>query len=62
MGKLKKIASELWADESGQGMLEYVLLVVAIVAVLAVFKGKIRAWFDTTAGGIEGKVGEINSN
>jgi Flp pilus assembly pilin Flp len=61
MGKLKKFASELWADESGQGMLEYVLLVVAIVFVLAIFKKRIGEWFGNTATAIDGKVSEINN-
>jgi Flp pilus assembly pilin Flp len=59
MSKLKSFAKRLWADESAQGMLEYVLLAVAIVTIIALFKGKLTSWFNTSAGQIESKVGEI---
>lgn len=62
MNKLRKFAKDLWSDESGQGMLEYVLLVVAIVAVIAIFKGKIKDWFTSTSDRIGNNVESINSN
>ena len=40
--KIKKIISRLWEDESGQGTLEYALIVVAVVAVVAVFGDKMK--------------------
>ena len=40
--KIKKIISRLWEDESGQGTLEYALIVVAVVAVVAVFGKKMK--------------------
>ena len=60
MSKLKVFAKKLWADESAQGMLEYVLLAVAIVTIIALFKNKLRGWFDSNASAIDGKVSEIN--
>ncbi|PWU13682.1 MAG: hypothetical protein C5B49_14410 [Bdellovibrio sp.] len=41
MKHLKAFAQQLWKDESGQGMAEYVLLIVVIIAVAAVFKDPI---------------------
>ena len=37
----KNILKKLWQDESAQGMAEYVLLIVIVLAVFAMFKGKI---------------------
>ena len=42
MKKIKTIAKQLWQDESGQGTAEYVLILVGVVAVAFVFKGKIK--------------------
>lgn len=43
MKNIKAFAQRLWNDESGQGMAEYVLLIVVIVGVAFIFKGKIQA-------------------
>ena len=42
MKNLKTLAKRLWQDESGQGMAEYVLLIVVVVGVAMIFKDKIR--------------------
>ena len=41
MKKLKKTAIQLWQDEKGQGTAEYVLILVAIIAVGVIFKRQI---------------------
>ena len=43
---LKNLAVKIWKDESAQGMTEYILLVVGLVAVLFVFREKFRAVMD----------------
>ena len=43
MKKLKNFAQALWKDESGQGMAEYVLLIVVVLTVAFMFKDKIKA-------------------
>lgn len=58
MKVLKKIGSKLrfkefLADESGQGMTEYILLVVVVLGLAMLFKNKIRA-------AIDGKMGEVD--
>lgn len=40
--KFKFLAKRLWKDESAQGATEYILLLVAIVAILSVFGPRIR--------------------
>ncbi len=41
MNKLKSFARRFMNDESGQGMAEYVLLIVVVVTVAFLFRGKI---------------------
>jgi Flp pilus assembly pilin Flp len=49
--------SRLHADESGQGMTEYVIILVAIavvcIAIAVQFGGKIKALFETADGEID---------
>ena len=42
MKKLKNQALKLWKDESGQGTAEYVLILVAVVGLAILFRGKIK--------------------
>lgn len=39
---MTKFFKQLWADESGQGATEYILLLVAIVAVATIFGGRFK--------------------
>lgn len=41
MKKLNQFVKTLWKDESGQGMAEYVLLIVVILSVAFLFKKQI---------------------
>jgi Flp pilus assembly pilin Flp len=41
MQKIKSTLKQLWADESGQGATEYILLLVIVVAVAMLFKNSI---------------------
>lgn len=47
MKKIKNFAQRLWNDESGQGMAEYVLLIVVVVGVAFVFRRHIKEMVDT---------------
>ena len=49
---MKKFFKTLWKDESGQGMAEYVLLIVVVLGVAFLFRDRIR-------GMVEGKLGEV---
>ena len=52
--RLTKTVKELWNDESAQGATEYILLLVAVVAVLAIFREKITSL-------LEGKLNDVAS-
>jgi Flp pilus assembly pilin Flp len=43
MKKLSKFFKSLWKDESGQGMTEYILILVVIVSLAIAFGGKIKS-------------------
>lgn len=55
MKKLKETALKLWKDESGQGMVEYILLVVALVAALVIFRDRI-------SGAITGQMDRVDND
>ena len=46
---------KLWSDESAQGATEYILMLVIVVAIAVMFKGKIMAL-------ISGKMAELDSS
>jgi Flp pilus assembly pilin Flp len=63
MQHIKKIRSNIvnaakkfWADESAQGMTEYVLLLVVIIALAGIFKDKIKAAVDTKMGTVSNDI------
>jgi Flp pilus assembly pilin Flp len=60
MNKLKNFFNKLWNDESAQGATEYILLLVVVVGLGIMFKGRITKMLDTKMGDLEGKVGDFN--
>lgn len=42
MKKLSTLMRNIWKDESGQGAVEYILLLVVVVAVAMMFRDKIK--------------------
>lgn len=60
MKGLKNFASRLWKDESAQGATEYILLLVAVVAVLVVFRQRIISAIQNQIGVFEGNMQQFN--
>ncbi len=58
MASVKKFFTSLWRDESAQGATEYILLLVAVVAVVMLFKeqifGMLKAKMDDLGSSIGG--------
>ena len=52
MNKMKKALKQLWQDESGQGAMEYILILVVVGVVVLTFKDQIVEI-------IRGKTGEM---
>lgn len=48
-------------SQAGQGLLEYMLLVVVVVAIGVIFKGKITSAFNTQMESFQGKIEEFNA-
>lgn len=49
---MRKFMKQLWNDESAQGTSEYILLLVAVIAIAMLFKDKIKEI-------VTGKMGEV---
>ncbi len=60
--KIKKLAHQLWTDESGQGTAEYALIIVAVVGLAILFKGRIRTALDTFMGKIDTGMGGFGTD
>ena len=56
MKKLKNFATGLWKDESGQGMAEYVLLIVVVLTVAFMFKDKIKGMVEKKLNEVQGSM------
>ncbi len=56
MKNIKKFANTLWKDESAQGATEYILLLVAVVAVVLIFKDKIRGIVEGMLSNLQGNI------
>ncbi len=57
---LKSLVFRFWKDESGQGTAEYVLILVAVIAVGFIFKDKITAMLESKLDGIASQIGNFN--
>ena len=57
MKKATSLFKNLWKDESGQGATEYILLLVVVVALALMFRGKIT---ETLSAKLEELGGAIN--
>ena len=57
MKSFKKLMVDLWKDESAQGATEYILLLVAVVAVVMMFREKIQSVLQDKLGELSGNIG-----
>lgn len=54
--KIKKIAKDFWNDESGQGMLEYILIAVAVVAAAVAMRPWLTGLIEGQQAKLEGEL------
>lgn len=59
MKDLKRIAKSVWADESGQGATEYILLLVVVVGLVMLFGPQIKDMVNTKLQDLSGGMGSI---
>lgn len=62
MKQLKAFAQNLWKDESGQGATEYILLLVVVVALAMMFRGKITEALKAKLDELGGALGSFTVN
>ncbi|MDZ4662795.1 MAG: Flp1 family type IVb pilin [Pseudomonadota bacterium] len=62
MKNIRKFISTLWKDESAQGATEYILLLVAVVAVVLMFKGKIMTMVEGMMSNLQGSISGATGN
>lgn len=62
MKKIKQYALEFWKDESAQGATEYILLLVVIVALVLMFKDKIKDAVADRIGTLENMMGQFTGD
>jgi pilus assembly protein Flp/PilA len=59
---MSSMLKRFWEDESGQGLVEYVLIIalvaIGLIAVMIVFRDAIGRIFDTIAGRLDGAPGD----
>ena len=62
MKNMKKLISDIWNDESGQGATEYILLLVIVVGVAMVFKERIMEAVNSKLADLSSSIGGVTSN
>jgi len=59
---MKKLMKKLWQDESAQGMSEYVLLIMVVVAILFIFRDKIKGIVSDKMDQVGSEIGGFSGN
>lgn len=59
---MRNLIRRLWVDESAQGTSEYILLLVAIIAVAMLFKDQIKNIVSSKMQEIGGQIGSFGTN
>lgn len=62
MKKMTTLFRNLWKDESGQGATEYILLLVVVVALGLLFRGKITEIISQKLEELGGAIGDFKVN
>ncbi len=59
MKTIKKAKNKFLKNEKGQGMVEYILLLVVVIGLVFAFKGKLKTMFDSATGKAEAGVNDV---
>ena len=62
MKKMKSFFRNLWKNESGQGMTEYAMLILVVVAIAFIFKDKIRTAVQAKMEEVSGKISDFKGD
>lgn len=58
---MKKAMKQLWQDESAQGATEYILMLVIVVGIAMLFKGKITGIINEKLSDLESAMGSVTA-
>ena len=62
MKSIKKLAQNLWNDESAQGATEYILLLVVVVGIVMAFKKPIMEAINKQLAGVTSDMSSISNS
>lgn len=62
MKKFKNFSKKLLKNESGQGATEYILLLVVVVALVVIFKDKIKSAMEEKVGSLASDITGFTGN
>lgn len=62
MKSMTTLMKNLWKDESGQGATEYILLLVVVVALALMFRGRIEEIVSSKLSELQGAIGGFTTN
>lgn len=62
MKKFKNFSRKLLKNQSGQGATEYILLLVVVVALVIMFKGKIQTTVNEKIGELQSLIGSVSGS
>lgn len=59
LNKFKNFSRKTLKNIKGQGMTEYILLLVVVVGIVVAFKGKIKQTIDSKLGDLDGQIQQV---
>ena len=62
MKKVITTAKNIWKDESGQGAVEYILLLVVVVGIITLLKGPMQDSLKGSVDKLTRQIGSFNGN
>ncbi len=62
MKAITKEIKKLWKDESGQGMTEYILILLIVIAIAVMFKDQIKNAIGGKIGDLAGELQSFSAN
>jgi len=62
MKNIKNTLKRVWEDESAQGATEYILLLMIVVAIVLLFKDRIKGLVEGRLDSLGGGLGEVSTN
>ncbi len=62
MKKFKNFSRKLLKNQSGQGATEYILLLVVVVALVVMFKGKIQSTVSDKIAELQGSISSVTGS